>query len=132
MSDEISAAMTPEEWAEFLAAGETADESERSMKRNRLRRIMADAALNARRYRAAAAITLHGLPFGFTWEDVDALRGAADHEDRSGNSEEVAQLRDLGERIAALLPPRDSTMEDAEAQVDAIVDEIDDHLGGKE
>ena len=46
----------------------------------------------------AAALALYGQPFGFTHEDVAALR----------RIEEIAQLEvpGLAERIAALLPPR--------------------------
>lgn len=65
---------------------------------------------------ALAALCLQALaiqqqPFGFTWEDVDALRSAkatepygpwADEEVPS----ETARLQSLADRIAAMLPPR--------------------------
>ncbi|MSP63224.1 MAG: hypothetical protein EXR72_23365 [Myxococcales bacterium] len=54
-----------------------------------------------------AALCLYGQPFGFTWEDVDGLRALA--ESLGGtihNPESVAPLRDLADRIAAMLPPR--------------------------
>jgi hypothetical protein len=49
-----------------------------------------------------AALALDGQPFGFTQEDVAALRRAAG----TISDEPTAQaLRDLGERLRALLPP---------------------------
>ena len=53
MSEEIEPALTPAEWAEFRA-GE----------------------LFTTRPHATAALCLHGKPFGFTWEMLDALRDA--------------------------------------------------------
>jgi hypothetical protein len=54
--------------------------------------------------------TLHGQPFGFSWEDVEHLRLIA------GQPEALYLginhgyvLRNLADRIAALLPPKDST-----------------------
>jgi hypothetical protein len=49
-----------------------------------------------------AAFALDGQPFGFTHEDVAALRRAAE----SISDEPTARaLRDLGERLRVLLPP---------------------------
>lgn len=48
---------------------------------------------------ALAALAFHGQDFGFTWEDVDALRMAAD-------ITEAGIFYDIADRIAALLPPR--------------------------
>lgn len=56
---------------------------------------------------ALAAVALHEQPFGFTWEDVDALRGTAeDYEYRAITPDPFVELNDLADRIAALLPPR--------------------------
>jgi len=44
---------------------------------------------------------LHGQPFGFTWEDVDKLR-------ESAHGYFGPELNDLSDRIAALLPPRET------------------------
>lgn len=136
---EINPAMTTDEWAEFLASGggDAADENERLMRLNRVRRSMADAALNARRYNAAAAVALHGQRFGFTWDDVDYLRqlvasfrGLGTAPDADGAADNA---RSLADRIAALLPPREGAGEgDTEAQVEAIVDDMGDDLAGKE
>lgn len=64
--------------------------------------------------KGAAALCLHGQPFGFTWEDVDRLREfARDDEanDRVGDQcfgqEFQRWARELADRIAALLPPRE-------------------------
>ena len=48
-----------------------------------------------------AALCLHGQPFGFTQEDVDACRSADDEEWAKWQP----QLAALAEKIAALLPP---------------------------
>lgn len=54
-----------------------------------------------------AARCLHGQPFGFTWGDVDLLRGNANADDDidAGFNE---RMRNLADRIEALLPPRES------------------------
>lgn len=50
------------------------------------------------------ALLLEGQPFGFTWNDVDALRAI---EGSGGQYErEEAACRSIADRIAALLPPR--------------------------
>ena len=53
---------------------------------------------------AVAALVLEGQGFGFTWEDVDALRDATAPE--SDWLMDPAKLNSLADRIAALLPPR--------------------------
>lgn len=52
---------------------------------------------------AKAATLLHGQPFGFTWEMVDALNELG-HYNQSAESAELA-ARAIA-NIAALLPPR--------------------------
>jgi hypothetical protein len=58
---------------------------------------------------ASAALALHGQPFGFTWDDVDAIRHAAK---MARTWDEVVGdpdvLDGLADRIAALLPPREA------------------------
>jgi hypothetical protein len=51
---------------------------------------------------ALAAFALSGQPFGFTHQDVAAVRQAAD---RLGKEAMGAELRGLADRLAALLPP---------------------------
>jgi hypothetical protein len=51
---------------------------------------------------ALAAFALAEQPFGFTQDDVQAVRRAADG---SQHEPTAAALRDLGKRIEALLPP---------------------------
>jgi len=58
-----------------------------------------------------AAKCLHGQPFGFTWEDVFALRGVAlliQYTNSGKHSEEERLIVGLSDRIAALLPPRET------------------------
>ena len=64
--------------------------------------------------RALAALALEGQPFGFTQDDVDQLRHAADALSAAARSTHESTvprpsaeaLRGLAARIAALLPPR--------------------------
>lgn len=51
---------------------------------------------------AIAATALYGQPFGFTQEDVAALRESA--EDDHAAYEHHATLRSIADRLAALLP----------------------------
>jgi hypothetical protein len=56
----------------------------------------------------AAAVALYGEPFGFTREDLTALRDAAEELGAMSDSYDArlaAPLRSLAARIAALLPP---------------------------
>ena len=54
--------------------------------------------------RPLAALLLHGQPFGFTWEDVDALSFRGDGYDECHDQD---RLESLADRIAALLPPKE-------------------------
>jgi hypothetical protein len=84
---EFRPALTPEEWEVLLRSG--ADR----------------ASWNGREHQIAAA-ALHGQPFGFTWQDVAGLHALADSLSQNlGDAVPVAPLRDLADRIAALLPP---------------------------
>jgi hypothetical protein len=56
-----------------------------------------------RRYLAAKL--LHGQPFGFTWEDVDAIVRV--WRALSGDDPDEPRILDIAARIAALLPPRE-------------------------
>ena len=58
-------------------------------------------------YRGVAALALYGQPFGFTWEDVRRIRQTAHLDDCMDY--ERADLLNLADRIAALLPPREET-----------------------
>jgi hypothetical protein len=51
---------------------------------------------------ALAAFALAEQPFGFSQEDVGALRAAAE---AAENADTARSLRDLAERLQALLPP---------------------------
>jgi len=65
-------------------------------------------ALGTRQLHQAAALALHGQPFGFTRDDVYLLTGLA-HQSYAFRimAENAAQLRKLAGRIAALLPPEE-------------------------
>ena len=64
--------------------------------------------LDTRARHALAALALHGQDFGFTWEDVDMLRDCSGWMDLGEPwPKEASALRDLADRIAALLPPRE-------------------------
>jgi hypothetical protein len=98
MSDKVQPALTPEEWELYLGPREDWELSG-----------------NPTQYaHGAAAVLLHGQPFGFTWKDVDLLRGVANYwHPQDGDGAEwdeyagrQAALRNLADRIAALLPPR--------------------------
>lgn len=85
MPEKIEPALTAEEWADWLAGNEGYSYGDHRL----------------------AAVYLYGQPFGFTWEDVDAMRFAAHIiVDARGVGEESDALRDIAARIAALLPPR--------------------------
>lgn len=61
---------------------------------------------------ALAALSLWRATFGFSWGDVDRLRDVAEtHAAESGDDwqDDVGPLKDLADRIAALLPPREGT-----------------------
>lgn len=63
------------------------------------------------RRHAVAALALYGQPYGFTWADVDLLRGtAAGYESGdwgNGLEEHARACHHLAARIADLLPPRE-------------------------
>lgn len=105
MGDEIRPALTPEGWATmervgFVAAGGA------KLEGGVLSLYETDGGeLDPSERHELAALALHDQPFGFSWEDVDRLRGAC--LDERGTETTEAQLHDLADRIAALLPPRD-------------------------
>lgn len=97
MNDTIAPALSREDWAKPFdfsdnSAGTTYDG----------RMVCCFGGVTAvvpdRSRHAHAAIALEGMPFGFTWDDVDALNAAADYV--------PPRLASIAARIAALLPPR--------------------------
>lgn len=130
MTDEIKPALTPEEWSERangVALLPYADGQDRaavdvcggiftvcfygpgprdySEEEHGVPCLKYEAWLNdPGQLHALAAHALHGQEFGFTHDDVTALRWAAN----GGNAQfarEYAHLRNIAARIAALLPP---------------------------
>lgn len=91
---EIKPALTVEDWAEAMASGY----------RRPADAVDYEAALYPHR---SAALLLYGEPFGFTWEDVVLVRELATIDADSVAYHEWKRIRDLADRIAALLPPRE-------------------------
>ena len=91
--EKITPALTPEEWrlARLWHAGKMPGGKVRGM-------VVLD--LPETHRHGAAAVALYGQPFGFTREDVEALRGLA--ADLHPYNEPFYSLAD---RIEALLPP---------------------------
>lgn len=113
MSDEttIPPAMTPEEWARCgfdhsaLNAERFRDLFLGRPTGNLGVRIKHDlwATETPQECHTLAALCLYGQPFGFTQEEVTALRESA--EDDHAAYEHHATLRSLAAKLAALLPP---------------------------
>lgn len=104
---EITPALTPEEWAEFL----------RPKERVGIYNVTAGDGDPARLCHQTAAMNLHGQPFGFTHEMLALLRRMVRQIHDTGSETEWlevsldeaerATLRAVADRIAALLPPED-------------------------
>ncbi len=136
MSDEIKRALTADEWAsrQFRDAGaaEISLEHGKVLGRPVEPEILCigndqyetySQFTTARHRHALAALALHGQPFGFTWEMVDAIRDAGRRLDghfvsatshppgsmipRAYAAGPGAYLSAIADRIAALLPPRE-------------------------
>lgn len=60
-----------------------------------------DMVFDGKERHALAAFALYGQPFGFTREDVEALRAEA----YARHDDDGKRLASLADRIAALLPP---------------------------
>jgi hypothetical protein len=97
----VEAALGPAEWAEGLYRGAEGEA-----------RIDADGALRAEgafrgdERRSLGALALHREAHGFTWHDVDFIRATVLADDVH-SPDDWFVLQRLGERIAALLPPRE-------------------------
>lgn len=97
---EIKPALTPEEWADKSAVrpwGIFDNVIDEASFRD----------LGPEGKHAAAALCLHGQPYGFTWEDVVLLMAEVSTLTGYIDEEEDAHWRSLADRIAALLPPRE-------------------------
>ena len=102
MSSRVAPALTPEEWRKFAPLDRPLDPY-----------IVTAAHDNTH---AAAALALHGQPYGFTWDDYHDLWDYAHEIERDCGPpdlllpeyrHQVEALRSIAGRIAALLPPRD-------------------------
>ena len=126
MSEMVEPALTPEEWAAgekrapLENGGRPGDEALVAFHRGTV--LVCEETEGATIVvpplrHALAALCLHGQPFGFTWEMVNAisalampyagdpLQGLSPEERSREISRIMALARDAAERIAALLPP---------------------------
>jgi hypothetical protein len=112
----VKPALTPEEWQERQEYDPAhGDWGHEDCEVCELARRWFAGASPAERH-AAAARALHGQPFGFTWEMVDLLRKIADEMHEAINagadapmvSETGVDVGTIADRIAALLPPRET------------------------
>lgn len=104
----VEAALSAEEWADQRAradGGEARIDDDGALR--------AEGAFGIGERRAVAALSLHGAPFGFTWQDVDFIRATVLADDLH-SLDDWFILQRIGDRIAALLPPRDAADADAE------------------
>ena len=105
--EKIQPALAPEDWAKRKVPDEYAVIREPLWDGEADSEVFADGHFTGQDRHALAALALHGQPFGFTRNDVEALRailpapGETWH-DAYGRREELASLAD---RIEALLPP---------------------------
>jgi hypothetical protein len=129
MTDDVKAALTPDEWSalEYVREGKTSIRIDDKMARwgGALEvgndEIETHSFHNGEARHALAALALHGQAFGFSWEDVRYLREIADdvefhYRDDSGPTPVYRPNPDLAwlaDRIAALLPPRDPNPADS-------------------
>lgn len=99
MSEKVEPALTPEEWAYAVERWRLDDGPSRYVSGDD--RCYAGCRIPESDYHATAALCLHGQPFGFTRADVESVRYVSDWLDRPN------PLRDLADRIEALLPPHE-------------------------
>jgi len=128
-TDTVRPALTPEEWARLRATNhltrpigyagqEIGVQVGHPWSGVSITAEHSHAGLSREMSHALAAVALHGQPFGFTREDVVALRRvveiAREHEDRGPRDEgwqspefsaAVARAESAVDRLAALLPP---------------------------
>jgi hypothetical protein len=115
----MSAALTAEEWRHESMDRDTFFESGRRNDIEVLAEgsrlfVAAEHVFEAGNRHALAALALHGQPFGFTWDDVDAIERVVAGGELQGSLSPLSavarqndRLRWLIDRIAALLPPKE-------------------------
>lgn len=97
----VEVALAPEDWADLRVH---ATEGEARIDEGGV--LRAEGAFRGDERRALAALALQGEPLGFTWHDVDFIRATVLADDLH-SPDDWFVLQRLGERIAALLPPRE-------------------------
>jgi len=120
MPEEIKPALTPAQWSRYredlavLRPWALEDEEDPEARvqryiRNHAVYLLEGGLPEEDAAKGAAAVLLHGQPFGFTWEDVGRIRDLASAAQYvlGQHAEFVAAVRNLADRIAALLPPRE-------------------------
>jgi hypothetical protein len=101
VADDVKPALTAEEWAKRISAGGA------EMRHMEIAEFRDGTKVGFAPTHAAAAIALYDQPYGFTWADVDHLRGIV-HEYEVEQGSYDALLDEIADRIAALLPPRET------------------------
>lgn len=101
MSEQIPPALSAGQWAALRLEGGGASARVREDGS-----LAAEGSFHGGQRRALAALALHEQPFGFTWNDVAMIRSTVLADDLH-SPDDWFVLQRLGERIAALLPPRD-------------------------
>jgi hypothetical protein len=110
---DVKPALTEEEWDRVLHPSKARmlpDEPDEPDDIAESIHMAASAATDFREYHKAAALVTYGQRFGFTREDAKECRWAAETiEIESDDHDGADRLRSIADRIAALLPPSDST-----------------------
>ena len=114
VSEKIQPALSEQEWAAALAHRYGTADYAQGITEYAIRAVQHISGDEKRRPHVVAALCLHGEPFGFTWEDVATIRANCDgfqYVARTTGANldgEVDKLLNIADRIAALLPPRES------------------------
>lgn len=108
---DIKPALTPEQWGPgngFTGPRSAMEGPDAWIEGDDLWFAPSDAEWIPESRHAVAALALHGQPFGFDFVDVLRLREIAEQIDKKELPEAWSdRLRDVADRIVALLPPRE-------------------------
>jgi hypothetical protein len=109
---DVKPALTPEEWSAKEYYRENSDQVKLCGKYLSVNNDESETCSlhDSEARHALAALALHEQPFGFTWDDLMVLYEAVRAAERAApyGNELADQLRPIRDKIAALLPPRDT------------------------